>query len=72
MNKLMKILNQRGLKQTYLAWKLGCTVGSVSSWCSGKFNPKLETAIKIAKILDTSVENIWGEDENIENRYWHI
>ena len=61
MNRLKELLDEKGLTQAYIAWKLGCSAGNVSKWCAGTRVPELKTALKIAKILNTSVEYIWGD-----------
>lgn len=63
MSKLLEILEQKGIKQTYLAWKLGVSNGAVSNWCTDRAIPRTETAIKIAKILDVSIDDIWGKEK---------
>lgn len=60
MNRLKEIMAQKRVTQAQLAKALNVYECEVSRWCSGKF-PRLETALKIARFLNTSVEYIWGE-----------
>ena len=63
MNRLKEVLDQQGLTQAYLAWRVGVPECSVSKWCAGTRTPMLKTALKIAKILGTTVEYLWGDSE---------
>lgn len=57
--RLQEILDESGIKQDWLAKKIGVTNSSISTICSGKSRPSLESAMKIAKILNVRVDDIW-------------
>ena len=60
MNKKLKILRvQKDYTQDDLAQKAGLSRASVVQIERGQQMPSLETAIKIAKALDTTVEKIF-------------
>ncbi|GAF63631.1 putative transcriptional regulator [Bacillus sp. TS-2] len=61
MTKLKKILTQRGLKQNYIAQKIGVAPGTISQIVKGESMPTLTVALKIAYLLDMKVEEIWEE-----------
>ena len=48
------------LTQSQIAKRVGISVISYQRIEYGTQNPSLETAIKIAKTLNTPVENLWG------------
>lgn len=58
--KLKKILDERGMKQKFLAEKAGLTEGTVSAICKGKTtDPRISVCHRIAKALDMTIEEIW-------------
>ena len=59
-NRLNEVLEREGLTQAYIAWKLGVSPSNVSKWVSGSRTPNLKTALEIAKILNTTVDYLWG------------
>lgn len=61
MNRLNYIIEREGLTQAYIAWKLGVSPSNVSKWVSGSRTPSLRTALEIAKILNTTVDYLWGD-----------
>jgi transcriptional regulator with XRE-family HTH domain len=48
---LKEIIKTRGIKQKWLATKLGVSEVTVSNWCSGKTIPADENIIKLSAIL---------------------
>jgi len=48
---LKEILKVKGLKQNWLAAKLGVSIVTVSNWCSGKTQPKSVQLEKLTAIL---------------------
>ena len=59
--KLKKILDERGLKQGFIAEKAGLSRGAFSLIVRGKSIPTLPAALRIARVLDISVEELWGD-----------
>lgn len=47
------------MKQNDLASELGVTKQTLSLWVNGKSSPTLETAFKIAKLLDCKVDDLF-------------
>ena len=58
MNRIKEVLQERGIKQTSLAEKLGKSFKIVNSYASNKIQPPLETLYRIAEILKISVKDL--------------
>jgi len=67
-NNLRKILSDRGLKQTWLADKSGLDRSTLSSIVANKHSTSLEAAMKISKVLNLDIDEIFEleDDENID------
>jgi len=63
--KLGKLIEDKGLKKSYIARKIGISPGLLSKYLSGERKPKLDTAKKLADILECSIEDIFFEKINI-------
>ena len=55
MIKLGKLIENKGLKKSYIAHKIGISPGLLSKYLSGERKPKLDTAKKLADILECSI-----------------
>lgn len=65
--KRISILRKElGLSQTELANKLNTSVSVVSRYELDKMTPSVDTAKKLAKLLNTSVGYLLGENDNAE------
>lgn len=58
-NKLREILEEKGLKQTWLAQKIGIDRSTLSTVIANKKGTNLETAMRIAKTLNLKMEDIF-------------
>jgi transcriptional regulator with XRE-family HTH domain len=58
MLRLKRILEERGIKQSQLAKKLGVSTVSLSNWSTGKSLPSLETVVRICQILDVKIDEL--------------
>jgi transcriptional regulator with XRE-family HTH domain len=54
MNRIKEVLQEKGIKQTWLAEKLGKSFNIVNDYCNNRRQPSLELLYKIAKILNIS------------------
>ncbi|MFD2219122.1 helix-turn-helix transcriptional regulator [Hymenobacter bucti] len=54
---LKKVLQVKGLKQNWLAAKLGVSSVTVSNWCSGKTQPNSVHLGKLTTILGVELKN---------------
>jgi len=57
---LAAILEDRGLTQGDLAAKAGTARTHINALVNGKKLPTIETALRIARILEVPVEDIWA------------
>jgi plasmid maintenance system antidote protein VapI len=57
---LKKLLESRGSSVTWLSKQTGISYANLTLVVNGKRVPSLENALRIAKVLDTSVESLWG------------
>jgi DNA-binding XRE family transcriptional regulator len=57
---LKQRITQLGLKNKYIAEQVGIHPAVMSMYVTGRRIPPLEDALKIAHILQTTVEDIWG------------
>lgn len=58
-NRLKDILQDRGVKQIWLADKLNVSKATISNIINNRYNTSLETACKIALILNLKLEDIF-------------
>lgn len=52
MNRIKEIINERGIKQIWLAKQLGKSYNMVNSYIQNRRQPSLKTLIQISKILN--------------------
>jgi len=58
-NKIKELRKNMGLRQEDIANELGVTRQTINAIENDKYNPTLELAMKLARLLKTSVENIF-------------
>ena len=58
MNRIKVILEQKGIKQKWLAERLGKSYNMVNSYVQNRRQPSLEDLYKIADILDIDVKEL--------------
>lgn len=58
MNRIKEVLNEKGIKQTWLAEKLGKSFKIVNNYACNRSQPSLETLYKIAEILQVEVKEL--------------
>ena len=58
MNRIKEALQERGIKQTWLAEKLGKSYNMVNSYAQNRQQPRLEVLMAIADILDIDVKEL--------------
>ena len=58
MNRIKEVLEQKGIKQTWLAERLGKSFNTVNSYAQNRQQPRLETLMEIANILDIDVKEL--------------
>lgn len=60
MNRIREIREKVGMNQTELANALGIRQNRLSTWETGKYEPDNEMLVKIAEILQTTVDELLG------------
>ena len=58
MNRIKDILQEKGIKQTWLADKLGKSFNTVNGYVQNRQQPRLEVLNQIALILDIDVREL--------------
>ena len=64
MNRIKEVLEQKGIKQIWLAEQLGKSYNMVHSYAQNKRQPSLEDLYKIAEILNIEAKELLVEREN--------
>ena len=64
MNRIKEVLEEKGIKQIWLAEKLGKSYNMVNAYAQNRQQPRLEVLFKIAEILNISVKDLLIEDNN--------
>lgn len=62
-SKLKEIIEGRGLKQTYIADKIGVDKTHLNRIVNGNILPKLDLAYRIAEVLELTVYDIWKVED---------
>jgi len=67
MNRIKEVIEEKGIKQTWLAEKLGKSYNMINSYVQNRRQPRLDDLYKIAEILDVEAREllILQEDQNI-------
>ena len=58
MNRIKEVLKEKGIKQIWLADKLGKSYNMVNGYVQNRRQPSLEDLYKIAKILDVDTAQL--------------
>ena len=58
MNRIKEVLNEKGLKQTWLAKKLDKSYNMVNRYVQNRQQPRLEVLNKIANILEVDIKDL--------------
>lgn len=58
MNRIKKVLEEKGIKQTWLAEKLGKSYNMVNSYVQNRQQPKIEVLYEIAKLLEVEAKDL--------------
>ena len=64
MNRIKEVLEEKGIKQTWLAEKLGKSFNTVNSYAQNRQQPRLEVLFEIAKILEIDPKELIQTDKN--------
>jgi putative transcriptional regulator len=58
MNRIKEVLEQKGIKQIWLAEQLGKSYNMLHSYAQNKRQPSLEDLYRIAEILDVDIKEL--------------
>ena len=64
MNRIKEVLEEKGIKQIWLAEKLGKSFNTVNSYVQNRQQPRLEVLNDIAKILDVDIRDLILSNKN--------
>lgn len=67
-NKIKLVLERKGIKQTWLADKLGKSFNMVNSYVQNRTQPNLDTLYQIASILDVDINELLYTKEELEKQ----
>jgi len=62
-NKIKSLRKELGLRQEDIANQVGVTRQTIIAVENNKYNPTLELAMKLARLLNTTVEDLFQLDE---------
>ncbi|MCK0179132.1 helix-turn-helix transcriptional regulator [Flavobacteriaceae bacterium S0862] len=65
MNRIKEVLQEKGIKQTWLAEKLGKSYNIVNGYVQNRTQPRLETLLAIANILNIDVKELIVSNKEI-------
>ena len=68
MNRIKEILEEKGIKQKWLADQLGKSYNMVNGYVQNRQQPRLEVLYEIAKILNVQVKDLLVEIDSISNQ----
>jgi transcriptional regulator with XRE-family HTH domain len=58
MNRIKEVLEEKGIKQTWLSEKLGKSYNMVNGYVQNRQQPRLEVLYEIANILEVDVKEL--------------
>lgn len=61
MNRIKEVLDEKGIKQTWLAEQLGKSYNMVNGYVQNRQQPRLEVLFEIAKILGVKPQELLNE-----------
>ena len=66
MNRIKKVLEEKGIKQTWLAEKLGKSYPIINGYAQNKNQPKLEVLYEIARLLSVDVKDLLISEPKVQ------
>ncbi len=64
MNRIKKVLEEKGIKQVWLAEQLGKSYNMVNSYAQNRRQPSIEDLYKIAELLNVDARDLLTESAN--------
>jgi repressor LexA len=66
MNRIKEVLEEKGIKQTWLADKLGKSFNMVNSYVQNRRQPTLEVLYKIAELLQVEAKELLVSNNEVD------
>jgi repressor LexA len=66
MNRIKEVLEERGIKQTWLAQRLDKSFAMVNAYAQNRRQPSLESLYKIADILGVEAKELLVQNNEIQ------
>jgi transcriptional regulator with XRE-family HTH domain len=67
MNRIKEVLEEKGIKQKWLAEQLGKSYNMVNSYIQNRQQPRIEILFDIARILNVEAKDLLTEMNNDNN-----
>ncbi len=67
MNRIKEVLEEKGIKQTWLADKLGKSFNMVNAYAQNRRQPSLEVLYKIAELLNVEAKDLLLKNKQIDS-----
>ena len=67
MNRIKEVLQEKGIKQTWLAEKLGKSFNMVNDYCNNRRQPSLEVLFEISNILGVEPKELISDSKIDQN-----
>jgi len=64
MNRIKEVLEEKGIKQTWLSEKLGKSYPVINGYTQNRVQPKLEVLYEIAELLGVDPKNLIDSKRN--------
>ena len=61
MNRIKEVLEEKGIKQVWLADKLGKSFNTVNGYAQNRAQPSLEILYEISKLLNVNVKELLND-----------
>jgi len=68
MNRIKEVLEEKGIKQTWLAERLGKSYNMVNGYVQNRQQPRIEVLYEIAEILGISVKELLIDNETKKDK----
>jgi len=68
MNRIKEVLEEKGIKQTWLAEQLGKSYNMVNGYVQNRQQPRLEVLYEIARILNVTPKNLLKDSYVNDNK----
>jgi putative transcriptional regulator len=66
MNRIKEVLEEKGIKQTWLADRLGKSYNMVNGYVQNRQQPRLEVLYQIAEILEVDISDLLISKTNMK------